>query len=102
MPIRGFSQSVKTIPLYAKDIPNSKQHADEEWSEVTKDGILIVHQISRPTLTIYQPKSPNGTAIILCPGGGYWIEAAGHEGSDVAKKLNDMHITVFLLEIPNT
>src|SRR6476469_8439905 len=93
-----YSQMNQVIPLYVKGIPNSRQHADEEWSEVTKDGILIVHQISRPTLTIYKPERPNGTAVILCPGGGYWIEAAGHEGSDVAKELNKMHVTVFLLK----
>ena len=98
MPATGFSQSIKSIPLYENKVPNSKPHPDEESSEITKDGILIVHNISRPTLTIYKPKAPNGTSIILCPGGGYWIEAAGHEGSDVAKKLNEMHITVFLLK----
>ena len=93
-----FSQMNKVIPLYSKETPNAKVHPDEEHSEVTKDGILIIHQISRPTLTIYRPEKPNGTAIILCPGGGYWIEAAGHEGADVAKELNKMHITVFLLK----
>ena len=93
-----YSQMNQVIPLYSKETPNAKAHPDEEWSEVTKDGILVVHQISRPTLTIYKPEKPNGTAIILCPGGGYWIEAAGHEGSDVAKELNKMHITVFLLK----
>ena len=93
-----YSQMNPVIPLYSKEIPNSKPHSNDEWSEVTKDGILIVHQISSPTLTIYKPEKPNGTAVILCPGGGYWIEAAGHEGSDVAKELNKMHITVFLLK----
>ena len=96
--LRAYCQMKEVIPLYTKDIPNSKIHKDEEWSEVTKDSILIVHQISRPSLTVYKPKVSNGTAVIIFPGGGYWIEAAGHEGADVAKKLNEMHITAFVLK----
>jgi acetyl esterase/lipase len=70
-----------------------------------KKGILIVHRISQPTLTIFlpSPEKSNGTAVIICPGGGYWIAAAGHEGYDVAKRFNEMGITAFVLKyrIPN-
>jgi acetyl esterase/lipase len=41
--------------------------------------------------------------VIICPGGGYWVEAASHEGADVAKKFNEMGIAAFVLKyrIPN-
>lgn len=89
----------ETIPLYSGGIPNSKPVKDEEYSE-TSGGILVIHKITRPTISIYQPpkEKANGTAIIIYPGGGYWIVAAGHEGSDIAKKLNKMGITAFVVK----
>ncbi len=89
----------QVIPLYTGVIPGSKITPDEEYSE-QKDGILIVHKISRPTLSIFpaSKKKANGTAVIIFPGGGYWINASGHEGTDVAKKFNEMGVTAFVVK----
>jgi acetyl esterase/lipase len=99
----SFSQQV--MPLYPSTIPNSKPSPDTE-SSTTSDGILIISNVSRPTLTVYLPEKSKATgeAIIVIPGGGYHVVAAGHEGSDVAKKLNEMGITAFVLKyrIPDT
>jgi acetyl esterase/lipase len=93
------------IPLYEGAIPNSKPGPDEEKSEINKDSILIISKISRPTLTIYTPQhgKGSGTGVIICPGGGYWVEAAGHEGADVARRFTEMGVTAFVLKyrIPN-
>jgi acetyl esterase/lipase len=43
-------------------------------------------------------EAPGGTAIIICPGGGYGILAASHEGSDVAKLFTQWGITAFVLK----
>jgi len=92
----------KAIPLYQKEIPNSKPSPDEEKTE-ERDGMTIVSKISKPTLTIFQPQGGNGTAVIIFPGGGYWVNAIRHEGYDVAKKFNEMGITAFVVKyrIPN-
>jgi acetyl esterase/lipase len=99
------SRSQTVIPLYKDSIPNSKWTPDEETSEINKDSILIISKISRPTLSIYLPpkEKRTGAAVVICPGGGYWIAAAGHEGADVAKKFNEMGIAAFVLKyrIPN-
>ena len=89
---------VETIPLY-DTIPNSKTSANAEKSSVS-DGILIVSNVSVPSLTIYRPAkvNDNATAIIICPGGGYGVLAAGHEGSDVASVLNEWGIVAFVLK----
>ncbi|NNJ25650.1 alpha/beta hydrolase [Alienimonas chondri] len=50
-----------------------------------------------PTLAIHQPETPNGTAVIVCPGGGYVTLATGHEGKDVAAWLNSLGVTVGVL-----
>jgi len=80
-------------------IPNDlKNKTIQEKIEVSADGILRISNIVLPTLTAYLPEKPNGTAIMICPGGGYWIEAAGHEGVDVAKWFNSFGITAFVLK----
>lgn len=88
----------ETVLLYNK-IPNSIPGPDKEKSVVT-DGILRISKVSVPSITIYKPALQNDkkTAIIICPGGGYSIIAASHEGSDVAKLFNEWGITAFVLK----
>jgi acetyl esterase/lipase len=83
-----FAQNPRIIPLYPDSIPNSRPGPDQERSERSPDSILIISKISRPALTIFRPdpKKANGTAIVICPGGGYWVEAADLEGTDFAKR----------------
>ncbi len=98
---KSYSQVV--FPLYEKEIPNSIPGADEEQS--IKEGITRISKVSVPTLTMYTPASgkSNGTAVIICPGGGYGILAIDHEGYDVAKKFTEMGVTAFVLKyrLPN-
>ena len=97
--IMGFSQT--TIPLYPDSIPNSRPAPDEESSERIGDNhILIIYRISRPSLTLFLPprEKANGTAVIICPGGGYSDLAASHEGFDVAKKFTEIGVTAFVLK----
>jgi len=92
-------RSQTVMPLYSGSIPNSKPGRDLETSD-SGDGILRIGKISRPTLTVYLPakEKASGAAVIICPGGGYTIVAAGHEGSDVAKRLNKAGIAAFVLK----
>jgi len=93
----------ETIPLYGK-IPGSKTVAIKETADTTA-GILRIRNVSVPTLTVYHPDpvKANGTAIVICPGGGYALLAASHEGSDVAKLLAEWGITACVLKyrLPN-
>ena len=102
----GFKiYSQQAIPLYPSGIPNSKPVSDTE-SSTTNNGILVVRNVSRPSLTAYLPDElkASGEAIIVVPGGGYHIIAAGHEGEDVARRLNEKGIAAFVLKyrIPDT
>jgi acetyl esterase/lipase len=50
------------------------------------------------TLTAYMPEHPNGTAVIVCPGGSYhWLDL-NTEGHDVAHRINEHGITAFVLK----
>jgi acetyl esterase/lipase len=52
----------------------------------------------KPELTAYRPAKPNGTAVVVCPGGGYGFLASDHEGKQVAAWLNEHGVTAFVLK----
>ncbi len=94
----NYAQTV--MPLYTDSIPNAIAGPDEEKWEINKDSVLIISKVSRPTLTAYLPPKNKctGAAVIICPGGGYWVLAAGHEGADVALRFNEMGVAAFVLK----
>ncbi len=93
------------IPLYEGDIPNSKDVKNQEKDVTGADGKIRVQNITRPTLRVFPAPQDkrNGTAVIICPGGGYSIIAIQHEGYDVARRFNEMGVTAFVLRyrLPN-
>src|SRR5450432_928791 len=94
--------TAQTIPLYPDSIPNSRPSPNEETIE-NKDG--MIGKISVPALYLFPAllEKANGTAVIICPGGGYWAEFMNHEGRDEARALNEMGVSAFILKyrIPN-
>jgi len=50
-----------------------------------------------PTITPYIPAHPCGSAIVVCPGGGYGM-LADHEGNDYAVWLNRLGVSAFVLK----
>jgi acetyl esterase/lipase len=93
-------QGQEAIPLYEGQIPNSKPAPNEETHEVRPNGTEIISAISVPSLIVFLPKvsSNTGAAVIICPGGGYHINAIKHEGVDIAKKFNEWGIAAFVLK----
>ena len=49
-----------------------------------------------PNLKIYRPEKPDGSSIVICPGGGYG-HLAPHESGPVARWLNSFGVTGFVL-----
>lgn len=49
-------------------------------------------------ITVHHAPQPNGTAIVICPGGGYGGLVVGPEGHGIAKWLNQHGITGIVLE----
>ncbi len=103
MSFNTLLKSQQVIPLYEGKIPNAKpcNETDHEFIDTSwdKNGILTVDKITKPTLTIYEAPNEKRTsaAVVICPGGGYSILAAGHEGTDVAKAFNNAGITAFVV-----
>ena len=54
----------------------------------------------KPTLTIFLPdeQKATGTAVVICPGGGYGGLATDHEGRQIAQWFNAFGVAGFMLE----
>ena len=61
-------------------------------------GAMGDADIDKPSITAYLAKSPNGTAVIICPGGSYMHLSMEKEGSDPARWLNSLGISAFVLQ----
>jgi acetyl esterase/lipase len=60
---------------------------------------VAVGNVSRPTMTVYSPDGKNtGAAVIVFPGGGYWVLAMDLEGTEVCDWLTSKGITAVLLK----
>ena len=94
----------KVLPLYDGLAPNSIPSTVKD--SATQYGTMSwTLRVITPTLTAYLPEKSKATgfAVIICPGGGYTGLAAGHEGADMAKKLQENGIAGFVLKyrLPN-
>jgi acetyl esterase/lipase len=81
----------------AKPNPNAEPETILLWPDAAP-GAIGKEDADRPTITMYRARQPNGTSIIVAPGGGYTNLAMNHEGRQVANLLNAMGITAFVLK----
>jgi acetyl esterase/lipase len=92
---------MEEIQLYSSLPPGSETW---DWMEKSNNnnsaGILTVYNVVRPTLTYYAPEAgmSNGSAIIVCPGGGFHFLAFDHEGTNIASRLITEGFSVFILK----
>ncbi len=100
------------MPLWPSAIPDARPTKEAEHVESTtekKDFVagkpwLSVEDVSRPTLTVYQPKGKNtGVSVMVFPGGGFSVLAIDLEGTEICDWLTSRGITCVLLKyrVPN-
>jgi acetyl esterase/lipase len=80
--VAGWVDDPKPMPLWLGKAPHA---IGEDPADV-------------PMLTAYLPSQPGGTAVVVCPGGGYGALALGHEGKEIADWLNQRGIAAFVLK----
>jgi len=89
------------IPLYPGTPPGSTPETYPEKEYFSKVwNTEVVSNVTKPTLTVFKPApaSANGTAIVVCPGGGFMALSITSEGTDVAKYLAARGVTAFVLK----
>jgi len=95
--ISFYSSAQTVINLYSGAAPGSENWNWEE-TQIKVDIGTIVMDVSHPSLTAYLPANPNGTAVVIAPGGAFHALAFDLEGTEVAKRLNVKGITAFVLK----
>lgn len=80
-----------------------KLKGPEQVSEVTSEASgehwMMLQNVAVPTLTVFAPKGPpNGTAVMVVPGGGYRVLAMDLEGSEICDWLTAQGVTCALLK----
>jgi acetyl esterase/lipase len=91
----------KEIRLYSGAAPGSETwNWPEKQNNKNSIHLMTVFNVSNPTLTLFRPDPAiaTGTAIIICPGGGFHFLSIDNEGNEVAKWLVKKGITAFVLK----
>ena len=89
------------VPLYPGTTPGSAQENYPEKEYFSKSwNTEVVANVTKPTLTVFKPSPElrNGTAVVICPGGGFMALSITSEGTDVAKYLTAKGVTAFVLK----
>ena len=91
--VNAQDKVLKVWPNGAPD-DNGMKEPEEKY-----DGVRV-RNVSEAEMYVYLPeKTKNtGAAVVICPGGGYWIEAMDHEGYDMAKWLSERGVAGIVLK----
>lgn len=92
----------ESFPIWPQgDAPGAKSSTVKfVLTERSKDPSLpdrAVTGIRAPQITVYKPQKPNGTAILVIPGGSYKRVVLDKEGSDLAAPFNARGYTLFVM-----
>lgn len=95
----GALGQADSLLLYPEGVPGAlpKDRPEKVWVNAN-DGVELVLDVQHPRLYVHRPERPNGTAVIVCPGGGYFALAMDHEGHDAARWLAARGVTAFVLK----
>ena len=97
----SLASAQDVIPLYQGSPPGpaAENYPETEYFSKTWNTEVVTN-VTKPTLTIFKPvpEQKNGTAIVVCPGGGFMALSITSEGSDVAKYLAAKGVTAFVLK----
>ena len=95
------SSQTTTLKVWPDGIPGSlRSETYFEESTVTGDIVSLYEKVTDPTLTVFLPpaEKATGTAVLICPGGGYGVLAFDHEGFAIARWLNSNGIAGIILK----
>lgn len=86
----------KVLKVWPNGAPNDNGMTEPEEKY---DGVRV-RNVSEAEMYVYLPEKTNntGAAVLICPGGGYRIEAMDHEGYDIAEFLKEKGVAGIVLK----
>lgn len=87
------------IEIWSQSVPGETAPKEKHVVDTkTEKSVLRLTRVSNPTLELSSPeKTPNGIAVIVCPGGAYRALSYDKEGTEVAEWLAHQGFTAFTL-----
>jgi acetyl esterase/lipase len=97
--LAAYAAAPITVPLWPQGAPEPAGFAPGvEHTTPPRDGAQTrLMNVALPSLAIYRPEEPNGTAVVVAPGGAYLFLAIEHEGTRVCERLVAQGVTCALL-----
>jgi acetyl esterase/lipase len=91
---------IDTIKVWSGGIPSSIFNAGYKEAIITPWGDPIFEKVTDPEIYVFLPpaEKATGTAVLICPGGGYGVVCTEHEGVAIAKWLNESGIVGIVLK----
>jgi acetyl esterase/lipase len=99
-----LSAQEKTYKLFPGSAPGEDtpytEESDESGNRVAGETVLRITHVGSPSIVVYEAPEElaEGSAVIVCPGGGYSRLAYDLEGEEVCYWLNELGITAVLLK----
>ena len=92
----------ETSPLFVwPDLAPGETSHDVGIAQPPREGetppVTRLTNIRKPSLDVFLPETPNGSAILILPGDGFSKVVPDKEGSEAAPWLNQLGIAVFVL-----
>ncbi len=102
----SFATEPTVIKLWPGDLPGPTAVISGEEADTQKPTdrlvggktVMKVGNVATPQMHVYLPakEKANGTAVVICPGGGFHILAWDLEGTEVAEWLNGLGIAAIV------
>jgi acetyl esterase/lipase len=102
--LTSFAAGPLVVDVWPGKTPGDVGIKGEETSRIHQSPLVgptrLITNVTKPTLTIYRPAADKntGTAMVICPGGGYWDLYWELEGEEVAAWLNSQGMTAIILK----
>ncbi|WP_435007142.1 alpha/beta hydrolase [Tundrisphaera lichenicola] len=100
----ALSAEPLVVELWPGKVPGDVGLDRPETSRIHQSPIVgptkLITNVTKPTLTVYRPdpSKNTGTAMVICPGGGYWDLYWELEGEEVAAWLTSQGMTGIILK----
>jgi acetyl esterase/lipase len=101
----GRAAETKPIEIWPELAPGETTRLPGEklpGREGENPPITRVTNVTQPTMTVHRPEKPNGTAVVILPGGGFSRVVPDLEGTEAADWLNKHGVTAFVLSYRTT
>jgi acetyl esterase/lipase len=99
--VNACPQKREIIYLWPGKVPGElKEKQPPSVDTKNNDNIIRFSEVTNPAVEVFMPDPAikNGSAVIVCPGGGYQILAYDLEGTEIAAWLNKLGYTAFVLQ----